>query len=587
MVKRLFIIALLLFSLPAFAATRTATVSGDWSNTATWGGADVPISGDLVRISGDVVVTVSSAQACNHVQIAISDNSTGTAELILNDTLTVDASGTITVGMNTNARDGKLTFGPGGHLTLASGTGTFTMQNGYLRTTSTSENWAKITGGWNIGTGGTGPKQDIVLSYLSFQNTGNIYFYPQNTTGGGTPQIDLDNNVFYGCNIVRFGSNTLTPNTVPISAEYNDFRDFGSLTIQRVTGGVATYEFNYNTVGKSATVGAIALDGSDGLSATGNVFWRYTLSTSSTTGGHTFTNNFMGRDDSLSVFADLDDTAAAWTLDGNYIYYPVDNAHMLQTSGAATGSGTHTLTGNIFECTVWTTDGGDAFMPGATPLGISYTGNIAINISHLTQNNVSDSSNPFETNGLDVEGNTCAITDDTNHYGYMFFGAESNPQGGTGVDIANNLGWSNGTDGANTSIYSHAGNVGYTIDSSDYNNHHDTTPYSNVAVSAGKTADQTVDPAFVDTSRNMGTWNQKFGSGTNSHSDAVTYLLAINGYRGTPNFDQQGTASTYGPAHLVEWVSYGFSPTAGEMRNAGDDGGTIGAVEWQNPRRKR
>jgi len=37
------------------AATRTASVSGNWSNTATWGGAPVPIAGDIVIINSGVI----------------------------------------------------------------------------------------------------------------------------------------------------------------------------------------------------------------------------------------------------------------------------------------------------------------------------------------------------------------------------------------------------------------------------------------------------------------------------------------------------------------------------------------------------
>ena len=34
----------------ANAATRTATVTGNWSATETWGGAAVPVAGDIILI---------------------------------------------------------------------------------------------------------------------------------------------------------------------------------------------------------------------------------------------------------------------------------------------------------------------------------------------------------------------------------------------------------------------------------------------------------------------------------------------------------------------------------------------------------
>jgi len=42
----------------SMAATRTASVSGNWSNIATWGGAAVPVDGDNVIINSGVTVTV-------------------------------------------------------------------------------------------------------------------------------------------------------------------------------------------------------------------------------------------------------------------------------------------------------------------------------------------------------------------------------------------------------------------------------------------------------------------------------------------------------------------------------------------------
>jgi hypothetical protein len=50
------------------AQTRTATASGNWNNTATWGGASFPLAGNDVLINPGVTVTVNVASAaCNTI----------------------------------------------------------------------------------------------------------------------------------------------------------------------------------------------------------------------------------------------------------------------------------------------------------------------------------------------------------------------------------------------------------------------------------------------------------------------------------------------------------------------------------------
>ena len=56
-------------ALPANAAPKTASVSGPWNNTVTWGGSPVPTSGDDITINSGVTVTVGSglSAACNSI----------------------------------------------------------------------------------------------------------------------------------------------------------------------------------------------------------------------------------------------------------------------------------------------------------------------------------------------------------------------------------------------------------------------------------------------------------------------------------------------------------------------------------------
>ena len=60
MMKRLLLFLLAFVS--CFGAVRTASVSGNWSSTATWGGSSVPGNGDTIIINSDITVTVEDCK---------------------------------------------------------------------------------------------------------------------------------------------------------------------------------------------------------------------------------------------------------------------------------------------------------------------------------------------------------------------------------------------------------------------------------------------------------------------------------------------------------------------------------------------
>jgi len=236
----------------------------------------------------------------------------------------------------------------------------------------------------------------------------------------------------------------------------------------------------------------------------------------------------------------------------------------------------------------------DLWIPGATPLSFDYIYNLLLQsgehiagVDHGTFGTVNIKNNT-------TSGTISAAVDTSGH----IYVSEGVANGGT-INIANNLHIGNSAVGEASVVGASSGDA-QVIAYSDYNNFYTVaTAYAVdlLTISTGNTTkaipgsyDNNLNPKFLDNMRNLGKWNLKFGSGTDNYDDAITYLLSINGYRGTPNFDQNGTVSVYGPAHLVEWVRYGFSPTNGALRFAGDpaDGSpTIGAMEYQRPRRTR
>jgi hypothetical protein len=92
------------------------------------------------------------------------------------------------------------------------------------------------------------------------------------------------------------------------------------------------------------------------------------------------------------------------------------------------------------------------------------------------------------------------------------------------------------------------------------------------------THDMVVDPKL----RNKN-WTVRGYFGAASIQDVAREVVSING------IDYQGntTTPTTKSAETI-WASavWAFSPTNGLLRKAGDDGITIGASEWSNPRRK-
>jgi hypothetical protein len=97
--------------------------------------------------------------------------------------------------------------------------------------------------------------------------------------------------------------------------------------------------------------------------------------------------------------------------------------------------------------------------------------------------------------------------------------------------------------------------------------------YNNLEFSSGSPGanDLAVNPNFVDSSRDFAKWDQSLG-GAGTDSNAITELRK----RGLSTWD-----SNYSIQNLITYVRAGFAPTNASLQNAGHDGVTIGAVEYQ------
>ena len=133
-----------------FAQDRTASASGDWNDTATWGGSSVPNSTQNVAIDSGVLLTVNVSAACNSIdassgsflqideQLTITGNS---ANSVFGGITNVAANLTITAGNFTN--NGDFTVSPGKQVIFSSSSSTITNSDD-IKLNSTSELYSSL-----------------------------------------------------------------------------------------------------------------------------------------------------------------------------------------------------------------------------------------------------------------------------------------------------------------------------------------------------------------------------------------------------------------------------------------------------------
>jgi G8 domain len=141
------------------AATRTASVTGNWNNTVTWGGAAVPVAGDDVIINAGITVTTDVSTA-------------SLLSLTINGTLTIgnsniDRSVTVTGAVTISATGTFQSAGNGGNTVIIGGNltngGTFDMN-------TAGDADVTFNGAANQTVSGTGATTDFNL--VTINNTG-------------------------------------------------------------------------------------------------------------------------------------------------------------------------------------------------------------------------------------------------------------------------------------------------------------------------------------------------------------------------------------------------------------------------------
>lgn len=283
-------------------AARTASVSGLWSSTATWGGSAVPTSADTVVINGGVTVTVDTASAtCLSLTLGSSDS--GTATLSFNNGSVLTVTGSLTIGHSGIGKTGSIDMTNGGTLKIG-GTGT--------PVTNTN------AGTWTPGTGTVEYNGAAQTVDTSFFNAGPKPYYNNLTLSGS-------------------GAKTLGS---PIAANGNLTINSGSTLDVSVSNYGISIAGNWTNNGGTFTPrsGTVTFNGSGSQAITsgGSSFFNLTINK---TGG-----SVSPADNNLNVTGTH--TLAAGTF--NALSYNLTTFNYSQTGGAFLGNGGTTTIGGFF-----------------------------------------------------------------------------------------------------------------------------------------------------------------------------------------------------------------------------------------------
>ncbi|MCX6226447.1 MAG: hypothetical protein NTV01_17140, partial [Bacteroidia bacterium] len=344
-------------------AQRTASVSGNWSNTATWGGAAVPTAAQTVTINNGITVTVDIAAACN--------------------TLTTVNTGTLTIsGTNSLAVTGLITMArPASNntnFTIAVGAGSLTAGSLTMSATTTTRNdiisistgTLTISGAITTGTTGcqfifTGAGKMNIGG--SFSNTPTLTTFSGSTVNYTALGVQTALATAYS-NLTLSGSGVKTFATTPTVNGVLSMEGTATVT---VTTGVVTYGTNatlqYNTATSRtvtseewispfaatggviiANTGTITADGAKVFNASVPLIINSnaTLATNNfqVTFGGNFVNDGMFTAGSSPIV--IANTMAAQSIDG---FTTTGTVSMTKTGGTATFAGN--VNGGAFSLT--------------------------------------------------------------------------------------------------------------------------------------------------------------------------------------------------------------------------------------------
>ncbi len=223
----------------AMAAARTASVTGNWSNTATWGGSAVPVAGDTVTINSGITVTLDANTAAIASLTISAMAATGTNGLTVG-TFTLNTGSISITGSATNGRNSSVTVSTG----TINCTGGITFAGTANQARLTFSGAGTLNLGGNLGTGGTFTASTGTVNYnASAAQTVGAYSYNNLTfSGSGAKTMATGTAVTNVLSIATTGSAT-----ADITAGLN-------LTVSRLTlGGLGRVNGTWGSTSSAAT----------------------------------------------------------------------------------------------------------------------------------------------------------------------------------------------------------------------------------------------------------------------------------------------------------------------------------------------
>jgi hypothetical protein len=293
------------FSSNAQAATRTASVSGNWSATATWGGAAVPTASDDVIINSGISVTVDGNYTCLSLTYA-AVTASSTVTISGSNSLTV--TGLISMPRPSGGQTATLAVGAGaltaGSLTMNATTAgrnnIISISTGMLTitgtvTTGTTGCQFNFTGAGTLNFGGTfsGGPAALTSSTGTVNYTGNAAviqafsgnYYNLTFSGSGTTSGPASGTITIRGNLSNTGGGTLNFSARPVTLSGTEianniagFTTTGLVSMTK-TAGIATFTGNVNGAGLTinGTGGTLSLG--SGLTHTFTGIWTRTAGT--------------------------------------------------------------------------------------------------------------------------------------------------------------------------------------------------------------------------------------------------------------------------------------------------------------------
>jgi hypothetical protein len=558
-------------------ALRTASVTGNWNNTATWGGAAVPGNGDHVVINNGITLTVPVGYTAvvgeaGNPAIDVQGTS-GTGVLVVNGTLQIksgdvlcgNAGWTIAAGAVVeydNAADAvwqiaKDHVQASAHLTINGTSGS----HATIRSTTAGGEMRFSDGGFLRG-------GLITATWADFLRVGNassnaVSFWP--SSGGDT--FSLTDCSFDACGRIATTSQIESGTTV-LLRRVRFLNSPGTECLELQGGnpvGVGTRELDscsfdksFSWAVKDLTIKECRFFG--GLSA---------VTTADGTTAATFHDNFLYS--TATALATL--LPQGVCKDVYCVVNTASNPHFLQLSPSA---GTKEIDGAVLECPNTATDGDGIIGADAASQSVHHVlllpnvnndspgkvvsllggTNTAIAVEHCT----------YVTTGASETG--VGVAETYAGHANMITSLKSNlpwrPAGKSGGYKMRRVGGGTVQDivaAANANYNGNwnlaAGSDGNGYDGGGTNLFSSGTPDAN-GVSG--------DPQFVAPTRNLASWDASLG-GAGTVAAAVARLQALTGT----------------VASLLAYVRAGFAPQAAIYNAAAHDGATVGAVAYSAP----